>query len=237
MPPLWPMREREGCKVTWDRGPQGWGCPKAIAPPSRAPGADYVLTDKANPKHRPDRLEDTCAQEQAQGCADGPHDYPETVGKDHGRLETRCCGVMGAPAYGQYVEPEAVWADWPSRVRVESERRCGGQVTPPGRYFLARLPPEARTLWAAVRNHGRMENAMPWVLDVALRADDRGIRRDQAPHHRALWRRLTLNVLTQEKTATLGGAHKRLKVAWDLSYQVKLGEVLLQGNKNAIALT
>lgn len=46
----------------------------------------------------------------------------------------------------------------------------------------------------------------------------------------AILRRIALNVLKQEKTAKLGVAHKRLKAAWDLSYRVKLGEVLLQGN-------
>ncbi len=230
IPPWRQVLARTGGMVTLDRGPHGWGCQKAMAPPIREPGAPYVLTVKENPKHWYDRLEDTFTYEPSPDFTDCPHDYTETVGKDHGRIETRRCWVMGAPDYCPYVDPEPVWTDLRCLVKVESERRGGHQVTTQVRYVISRLPPKARPLWAAGRNHGSMENSMPWVLDVAFRADDRGLRRDQAPHHMAIWRRIALNVLKQEKTAKLGVANKRLKAAWDLSYRVKLVEVLLQGN-------
>ena len=230
MPPWRQMLAREGCMVTLDRAPLGWGCQKAIAQQIREQGADYVLTVKENQKHLHDGLADTFAYEQSQGFADCPHDYAETVGKDHGRIEIRRCGVMGAPDYCQDVDPEPVWTDLQSLVMVASERRCGGQVTTPIRYFISSLPPQAPTLLSAVRNHGSIENSLPWVLDVAFGEEDSCLRRDQAPHNMAILRRIALNVLKQEKTAKLGVAHKRLKAAWDLNYRVKLVEVLLQGH-------
>ena len=158
IPPLLQMRALEGCMVTRDRAPYGWGCQKAIAQPIREQGADYVLTVKENPKHLYDALEDTFAYEPSQGLADCPHDYAETVGQDQGRIETRRCWVMGAPDYCPYVDPEPVWTDLQSRVKVEAERRCGHPVTTQVRYFISRRPPKARPLWAAVRNHGSIEH-------------------------------------------------------------------------------
>ncbi len=173
-------------------------------------------------------MEDTFAYEPSPGFVDCPRDYTATVGQDPGRIETRRCGVMGAPDDGPYVEPEQVGTDLQSLIIVDPERRCGCQVTTQVRYFISRPPPQAATLRAVGRNPWRIENALHWVRDAAFREDDSGSRRDQAPP--AVLRRIALNVLKQPKTATLGVANKRLKTAWDLNYRVKLLEVLRQGN-------
>ena len=113
---------------------------------------------------------------------------------------------------------------------VASERRCREQTTREVRYDISRLLPQATTLRASVRGHGRRENTMPWVRDVAFPEDACGIRRDQAPHNRALLRRIALNVLPQEKTTRWGIAHKRRKAAWDPQYRRQLLAILFQGN-------
>ena len=129
MPPWRQVLALAGCMVTLDRGSHGWGGQKVIAPPICAQGAHYALTIKEHPKHWPDRLEDTLTYEPSQDLTDGPHDDIATVGQDPGRLETRRCGVIGVLAYGPYVDPEPVWTDRQSRVRVASERRGGRPVT------------------------------------------------------------------------------------------------------------
>ncbi len=196
------MRDWAGGIVPRDRVPPGWGCQKAIAPQSRAPGAASVLAVQEHPKHLHDRLDDTFGSARSpafQGC---PHDYVETVGQDQGRIETRWCGVMGASDYCQYVDPEPAWADLQSLVMVVSERRRGATVT---RYFISSCPPRAKALRAAVRGHWSIENSMHWVLEVAFQEDDSCIRRDQAPHNMAILRCRALNLLRQETTPHGGG--------------------------------
>ena len=77
----------EGC-MTLD----AMGCHKSIARQIRAQEADYMLRMRANPQGLHDRLEDTFALEQAVDCAGCRHDSADTVGKDHGRIETHRCG-------------------------------------------------------------------------------------------------------------------------------------------------
>lgn len=67
------------------------GCQKAIARQIRVQEADYVLRVRTNHQGLHDRLEDTFALEQAVDCAGCPHDYADTVGKGHGRIETHRC--------------------------------------------------------------------------------------------------------------------------------------------------
>ena len=45
----------------------------------------------------PQRLKDTFALERAGHFAGYARDYADTVGKDHGRIETRRCWVTGDP--------------------------------------------------------------------------------------------------------------------------------------------
>ncbi len=60
-------------------------------------GADYVLRVRDNHKVLHARLKDTFALERAGHFAGYAHDYADTVGKDHGRIETRRCWVTGNP--------------------------------------------------------------------------------------------------------------------------------------------
>ena len=54
--------------------------------------------------------------------------------------------------------------------------------------------------------------------DVAFREDDCPIRKDNAPENFALLCHIALNLLSQEKTASMGIQNKRLQAAWDDDY-------------------
>jgi len=179
-----------GCLVTLDRVPSGWGCQKAIARQIRKQGANYVLRLRANHKDLHNRLEDTFALERAGNFAGCPHDYADTVGKDHGRIEIRRCWTTGDPALLAHVDPDREWCDLVSRVWVECERRCGDRVTTDVRIFIASLPPKAEPRLQAVRQHWSIENAHHWVLDVAFGEDDRRIRTGHAAHNMAILKRI-----------------------------------------------
>ncbi len=65
------------------------------------------------------------------------------------------------------------------------------------------------TLLATVREPWGIENTLPWILDMAFRADESRMRTGQAAHHMAVLRRLALNLLRQEPTAKGGIAANR----------------------------
>ena len=127
----------EGCIVTLD----AMGCQKKIARQIRTQEADYLLRVRANHSGLHDRMEDTFALERAADFADCPYDDADTVGKDHGRIETRRGWTTGDPAYRAHIDPDREWCDLASRVWVECERRRGDRVATDVRCFISSLPP------------------------------------------------------------------------------------------------
>jgi len=218
IPELLRMLCLTGCIVTLD----AMGCQKAIARQIRKQGADYVLRVRAHHKGLHHRLEDTFALERAGNFAGGPHDYADTVGKDHGRIEIRRCWTTGDPALLAHVDPDREWCDLASLVWVESERRCGDRVTTDIRIFLSSLPPKARLQLQVVRGHWTIENAHHWVLDVAFGEDDSRIRTGHAAHNMAILKRIAHNLLRQDRTLKVGIANKRLAAGWDKDYLCRL---------------
>ena len=82
------------------------------------------------------------------------------MNKNHGRIETRRCWVMG------------------------------DQVTSETRYYLSSLPADAQLLLQYVRSHWGIENALHCVLDMAFQEDESRIRTGQAAHNMSILRRL-----------------------------------------------
>ena len=85
----------EGCIVTID----AMGCQKRIAQTIRDRGADYVLVLKDNHPQLYAAVVETFAVEQAEAFEGCDHDFHKTVNKNHGRIETRRCWVIGIPEY------------------------------------------------------------------------------------------------------------------------------------------
>ena len=156
----------DGCLVTIDRVPSGWGCQKRIAQTLRDRGADYVLARKGNQPQLHEAVVETFAVIQAEDFEGCEHDFHQTVNKNHGRIETRRCWVIGTPAYTRYVDPGGAWSDLHSLVMIEVQRRQGDQVTSETRYYISSLTADARALLQAVRIHWGIENALHWVLVV-----------------------------------------------------------------------
>ena len=171
-----------GCIVTLDAMARR----KKIARQIREQGADCVLRVRANHKGLHARLQDTWDLERAGGFAGYAHDYADTVGKGHGRIESRRCWTTGDPDLLAHADPDREWRDLASLVRVESERRCGDRVSTEVRGFISSLPPRAKPQLEAVRKHWAIENAHHWVLDVAFGEDGSRIRTGHAAHNMAI---------------------------------------------------
>jgi hypothetical protein len=84
------------------------------------------------------------------------------------------------------------------------------------------LSGEAEELAHVVRSHWGIENCVHWVLDIAFRDDDSRVRKCHGTENLAILRRLALNLLRQETTATCATKNKRLKAAWAEGYLLKV---------------
>ncbi len=74
----------------------------------------------------------------------------------------------------------------------------------------------------AIRGHWGIENSLHWSLDVSFREDDSRVRKGHGAENLSRLRRITLNLLKQEKTLKVGIKGKRLKAGWDQTYLLKV---------------
>ncbi len=117
---------------------------------------------------------------------------------------------------------EEQWVGLQSIGLVESVRKIGTETSTSKRYYLNSFSCNAQMLAHAVGSHWGVENNVHWVLDVAFKEDDCPVRSQNAPENLAQLRKMSLNLLDQEKSVKIGVANKRLKAAWDNNYLAKV---------------
>ncbi len=87
-------------------------------------------------------------------------------------------------------------------------------AAPPGStIFISHGPPDAPALLAAVRGHGRIENSLHWVWDVAFREGECRLPQGGSAAHLFLCR----NTRTK-----LGIETKCLEAGWNLVYRTEI---------------
>jgi predicted transposase YbfD/YdcC len=203
------------CVVTID----AMGCQKEIAEKIVERGGDYILALKGNQGTLKEEVElyfQDALQQKFKGI---PHDYEETVEKDHGRIETRRCWTVSDV---DWLENKNQWRGLRSLVMVESERWQEDKSTREQRLYLSSLPSNARHLNAGVRSHWGIENRVHWLLDVSFREDACKVRKGNAPQNLAVIRHIALNLLKKEKTAGVGVKAKRRAAGWDNDYLLQV---------------
>jgi predicted transposase YbfD/YdcC len=218
IPALLDVLELEGAVVTID----AMGCQTAIARRIRQRGGDYVLALKDNHP----TLHELVAHHfaiTANGDAAGlaPATY-RTVGKDHGRIETRCWWASDDPEVLGWLDPKRSWPGLRSVAAVASERRIDGVRKTEIRYFLTSLPADAAAIASAVRGHWGIENRLHWVLDLAFREDESRVRAGHAAENFAVLRHIALNLLRRDTTVNAGIKAKRLTCGWDEDYLLRV---------------
>ena len=197
------------------------GCQTAIAAPIVAQSGDYALALKERHPTLHAEVADAFAQARATGFADyapADHDDAETVGKDHGRLETRRSWTIRDPALLAYLNQGDAWAGLRAIGLVERERRVGDTVTVEQRHYLLSGAGDAAAFGQAVRSHWGIENRVHWVLDVTFREDDSRVRAGHGAENLAVLRHFALNLLRQERTAKGSIPTKRFRAALDADY-------------------
>ena len=98
----------------------------------------------------------------------------------------------------------------------------GDKITSEKRYYLLSLPLDATCFARALRGHWGIENQLHWVLDVGFREDQSRVTQGYGAENLAVIRHLTVNLLSQEKSARGGIRARRLKAGWNDQYLTKI---------------
>jgi predicted transposase YbfD/YdcC len=218
IPELLEVLELSGCIVTID----AMGCQKDIARQIVEQGADYVLALKENQGQLYREVTDTFKSGLGSAFEGLQHDFYQTVGKGHGRIETRQCWVVSEPEVLEYLNEKGAWAGLSSVAMVRSKRVVGDEESVESRYYISSLQGEARQLLEATRTHWEIENCVHWVLDIAFNEDDSRVRQGHAPQNLAVVRHLALNLLKMEQTSKGGVKARRKRAGWDEDYLLKV---------------
>lgn len=205
----------KGCIVTID----AMGCQRDIAAKIVEKGADYALMVKNNQPTLAAALEGFFEAAERGGWGGVAHTRAEWVEKDHGRIETRRCvatedlGCLGNPAD---------WAGVKTLAMVESTREINGGASVERRYYISSLDADAGRIGRVVRGHWGIENGLHWSLDIAYGEDQARMREGNSAENFSILRRITLNLIRQDKSRKTGVKNRRLLAGWDDGYRQKL---------------
>lgn len=212
---LLPSLALKGAIVTID----AMGCQTAIARTIVTQGGDYLLSVKDNQPKLHEAIQEYFGIAEAEGFRNLEPDVSETLDKGHGRLETRRCTVVAAPAY---LEELKRWQDVRALVKIEARRERDSKVETETHYAITSLTPNASEILRAVRLHWGIENGFHRCLDVAFREDASAIRLRNAAANFALLRRFALNLFRLDKSNSKSLPKKRKAAAWNSQYVVEL---------------
>jgi len=215
LPALLRALELAGCTVTVD----ALNCQKTVAKEISEADADYVLALKGNHSTLHEEVKTFLDDAVARGWRGVPHQFHETLDKDHGRLETRRYWITEVI---DWLADKPQWENLRSVAVVEATRAVRGQVSTERRYYLTSLPADAVRLAGAVRGHWEVENCVHWVLDVQMSEDASVLRQTNAVQNLATLRVLTLNILRRDRTQQVGIRAKQKAAGWSSRYLLHL---------------
>jgi predicted transposase YbfD/YdcC len=214
IPDLLDLLEISGALVTID----AMGCQREIAAKVRDREADYILAVKQNQPGLYERV-GAAIDEALEGDAEAVDEH-RTVGKGHGRRETRTYAVVAAPAG---VDPEGQWHGLSALGIAISERADSrGRASDEIRYYILSRRITAAEFAGAVRAHWGIENNLHWQLDVSFREDECRACRGHCPTDLSVARRFALGLLKRETECRKGMEIKRMKCAASDEYREKV---------------
>jgi len=205
-----------GCIVTID----AMGCQRQIAQQILDQGGAYVLGLKGNQGGVHDDVQWSFTLAQQDGGAGVSQE--ETVGKGHGRIETRRAWVIDDAEIIEWVQERHAWPGLQAIGWVQAERRIGTERAVEDRYYLLSHPLTAAAFGDAARSHWGIENRVHWVLDVTFHEDQSRIRAGHAAENFAVLRHIALNLLRQQQNKRASVKGRRKKAGWDTDYLLQV---------------
>lgn len=173
-------------------------------------GADYLIALKGN---RPAMFADVQRLFAAPPTPPAEH---VTVGKNHGRLETRRHQVWHDVAWltpTRAESDEAPLAGLAMIGMIEATVERSGKKSCERRYYVCSRALDPQAFAEAAREHWKIENSLHWVLDVCFDEDRARNRRDHGPENLTILRKLALNVL-QSARPGISIRRKRKRSGW-----------------------
>ncbi len=194
---------------------------KKIAEAILSKGADYLLAVKENQPNLYTAINNVFFESGDTLFKQHYYDFAEQTNKDHGRLEIRRCWIFTNLETLKF--DIRVWKGLVSFVIIESERTLNGITTIEHRFYITSdKNKSADEFITSTRDHWHVENKLHWVLDVAFREDESRLRKGHGAENFSILRRISLNLLTKEKTEKTGIETKRLRAGWDDNYLIKV---------------
>src|SRR5262245_5001896 len=198
------------------------GAQKAIAQEVIRGQADYVLALKGNHESL-HRAVIEHIDERLEGDLEGAEELT-TTDRGHGREEERT--YLHLPAPGGLPGKEC-WEGLKSVGVVTSRRVEGDEEGLEIRYYLCRLPVDAKLFARAVRGHWSVENACHWTLDVTFREDDARIRERVLGANITWLYRFTLSILKQHPDRRMSLIMKRRACGWSEKFLMEVIDALV----------
>lgn len=179
------------------------GCQKEIVQKISEKNSDYVIGLKENQK--------TLYRDAALYFSTFKNELPsyETVGKDHGRIETRTYYLLTEHAW------EYDWENWTNLNgigMVHSKTHENNTVREDTRYFITSLT-DVQEFADAVRKHWSIENQLHWNLDVIFREDVARARKDNSPLNMNVLRKTALSLVEKAKYGRVSKKKMMFKAA------------------------
>lgn len=218
VPQLLKMLDLKGTVVTGD----AMNTQKEIARQIVEGGGDYLLAVKGNHPTLKDSIQRHLDEMILEKFAGVEHVYHQTTDGGHGRIDTR---KVWATSQLDWLSAKEDWAKLLSVAVVESTRRIvgTGKTSTERRYFMASLPSDSGERFGTlIRQHGSIENAQHWSLDMAFNEDQSRVRKDHGDQNLAVLRRIALGLLRRDKSVKLGAKNKRLKACRNTDYLLKV---------------
>jgi len=97
-----------------------------------------------------------------------------------------------------------------------------GKEQSESRYYISKLPAQAKVIALAIREHWGIENQLHWSLDVSLGEDRSKKSTGNAPQNFSLINKIALSLLKKDKSTMVGIKSKRLRAAWDKNYLINI---------------
>ncbi len=218
IPELLDLLDIAGCLITID----AMGCQKAIATKIHEKKGQYVLALKRNHPGFISDIELFLEHAIANNFEDLVTSVCTTLGKDHGRIETREYRLVDLPEGIAWSDERRDWPGLMSVGIVTSTRQIGDKVSVETRYFITSVSAAHKSgilrFARAQRSHWGIENSVHWVLDIVFDEDRCRIRKGNAPENMSIMRHIALNLFRQDKETKCSIKGKRLLASWDISY-------------------